>query len=320
MIVNVVRLIFRIIIWILDKVPFIKKYLIFVRAKISYQPYDKRRRVLLRQGVTILAGTAFTGAALGALRKDNYEVTSITIPIDRLPEEFEGFNIALISDIHSSVFMSKARMENYARVVNALQADLIAVTGDFVDSQVDEVYPFAEAFASLKAPYGVYGVLGNHDYYTHHVDEVARHVDDCGIKLLVNDRVTLKKDGKHLHVLGIDDIGSSSRALKLIDRTMAGIDRSVPTLLMCHRPYYFDQAASRNIDLMLSGHTHGGQIVFTRTANDIITPARIASQYVAGLYTIGSSHMYVSRGVGTVGVPIRINCPPEVTKIVLVKS
>jgi len=197
---------------------------------------------------------------------------------------------------------------------------MITVVGDFVNSQPSEVYPFAEAFSELKARYGVYGVLGNHDYYSRDVDTVARNVNECGIKLLVNDRVALEKDNKKLYLLGADDVGNSERAGQSFDRMLKGIDESIPKILLCHRPYFFDQSARRGIALTLSGHTHGGQIVFARIGNDIISLARLASPYVAGLYSIESSRMYVSRGVGTVGVPVRLNCPPEITKITLVKA
>ncbi|MBI4547340.1 MAG: metallophosphoesterase [Ignavibacteriae bacterium] len=281
---------------------------------------NRQRRIFLRKSATILAGAVFTGTAYNAYRRQDCEITEVTIPVKNLPTEFEGFFIALISDIHSSVFMTKDDMSRYAEAVNSLKADLIAVPGDFVNSSVDEVYPFAEAFSVLKAPYGVYGVLGNHDYYTRKVDIVAKYVDECGILLLRNDRVEIQKENQMLDLVGVDDVGSNRRAEQLFDTSLAGTDHKTPKILLCHRPYFFEQAAKRNIALTLSGHTHGGQIVFAHVGNDIIAPARVISPYVAGLYSLGDSHMYVSRGIGTVGVPIRINCPPEITKITLIKA
>ncbi len=282
--------------------------------------YDHRRRIFIRRGMTVLAGAALTGSTYGAFKKDRYELSEIPVPVLHLPESFEGFSITLISDIHSSVFMPKEKMEEYARTVNALRSDLITVTGDFVNSQVDEVYPFAEAFEGLRAPHGVYGVLGNHDYYTRNVDVVARHVEDCGIKLLVNAGVAIRKGSETIYLLGSDDIGTSARADAAFDTMLTGMKQDVPKVLMCHRPYFFENAAHRGIGLTLSGHTHGGQIVFGRINDNYISAARLASPYIAGLYSIGAAKMYVSRGIGTVGVPIRINCPPEITKIVLTKA
>jgi predicted MPP superfamily phosphohydrolase len=286
----------------------------------NVQRFDARRRVFLRQGVTLLAGASFAGSAVGAIRRNEYETNQIAIPVPHLPEEFEGFSIALLSDIHSSVFMTKETMQRYVRAANGLGTDMIAVVGDFVNSQVDEVYPFAEAFADLAAPYGVFGVLGNHDYYSRDVDTVARLVNDCGIRLLVNSRTAIRKNNSVLNLLGADDTGNAPKAAASFDRMLTGIDGQQPTVLLCHRPYFFQQAADRNIGLTLSGHTHGGQIVFAKVGDEIVSLARVASPYVAGLYSIGSSRMYVSRGIGTVGVPVRINCPPEITKIVLTRS
>lgn len=282
--------------------------------------FDPRRRVFVGKGMTILAGAALSASALGALRKDSFDVTEVDVPIPDLPDELQGFTIALASDIHSSVFMTLPTMKRYVSAINGMGADCIAVTGDFVNSMVEEVYPFAEAFSGLRAPHGVYGVLGNHDYYTRNVDAVAREVNDCGIRLLLNERVLIQKGKGMLFLLGADDTGNRDRAGQWFDRAGLGAGEGIPKILMCHRPYHFEQAARRKIDLTLSGHTHGGQVVLARIGTDVIAPARVASPYVAGLYSIGSSRMYVSRGIGTVGIPVRINCPPEITKITLVRS
>lgn len=284
------------------------------------EAFDPRRRIFVGKSMTVLAGAAFTGSALGAFRKDSFDVTAVEVPVANLPAELQGFTIALASDIHSSVFMTLPTMKRYVSAINAMEADCIAVTGDFVNSMVDEVYPFAEAFSGLRAPHGVYGVLGNHDYYTRNVDAVAREVDGCGIRLLMNERVLIQKGKGTLFLLGVDDTGNRERAGQWFDRAGAGAGEGIPKILMCHRPYQFEQAARRGIDLTLSGHTHGGQVVLARIGTDVIAPARVASPYVAGLYSIGTSRMYVSRGIGTVGIPVRINCPPEITKITLVRS
>jgi predicted MPP superfamily phosphohydrolase len=282
--------------------------------------FDPQRRVFLGRGMTVVAGAAFVGSAIGAFGKDNYAFSDIPVPIANLPEEFEGFTIAFVSDIHSSVFMTRETMKGYASVINAMKSDCIIIAGDFVNSMAEEVYPFAEAFSELKAPFGVYGVLGNHDYYTRNVELVAREVVAGGIKLLVNDRVDFQKGGAKIHLMGVDDTGNRRRAAQLFDQVARGTFEGTPKILMCHRPYYFEEAARRSFDLTLAGHTHGGQIVLARIGNEVIAPARMASPYVAGLYSIGSSRMYVSRGIGTVGIPVRINCPPEITKIRLVRG
>jgi predicted MPP superfamily phosphohydrolase len=283
-------------------------------TRVAFEP---TRRKFIKQSFIAATGTIFTATAYGAIAHNNYELSRVTIPIRGLPEDFHGFTIALLSDIHSSIFMTKETMQDYVRMTNTLEPDLIAVTGDFVNSMVEEVYPFAEAFSSLYAPYGVFGVLGNHDYYTRNVEAVASVVNECGIRLFRNEHIQIRKNTTAIILGGIDDVGNNSTAARLTEVAMGGSPENTPKIFLSHRPYYFHQFSSRNIDLTLSGHTHGGQIVLARFGNDVVAPARLASPYVAGLYSLGSSKMYVSRGIGTVAVPIRINCPPEITLITL---
>ena len=306
--------------WILSRFTRTKQLLEAARLNKTYLHFDQSRRVFVRQGITALGGATLAGSVYGILIRDRFEILHESILIRNLPDQFEGFTIGLISDIHSSVFMTLDQMRRYVTAVNDLGTDLITIPGDFVNSMVEEVYPFAQAFSELKAPHGVYGVFGNHDHYAGQIDTLAKEINGCGIKLLQNENVAIQRGDAALYLLGIDDVGSSKRAGGFMNAAMAGTKPEGPKILLCHRPYYFDQAANRSIDLTLAGHTHGGQIVFMKIGKDVIAPARIVSPYVAGNYTIAQSHMYVSRGIGTVGVPIRLNCPPEITKITLIKA
>lgn len=317
---EILRLPVRGAVWCMTKFARSRLWLLAIRERKEYQRYNSHRRTFIRKGMTAFAGTVFTGTTYGALKRDDVDSTDITIPIPNLPAEFNGFTIGLMSDIHSSVFMTKKQMIRYVAAMNEMKTDLVVVAGDFVNSSLEEVYPFAEAFSDLRAPHGVYGVLGNHDYYTRKVELVAREIEQCGIKLLHNSNVPIQMDGRSFHLLGVDDVGTASRAAILIDRAAIGVPAGSPKVLMCHRPYFFEEAARRDIALTLSGHTHGGQVVLGRIGNRSISPARVASQYIAGRYTKGPSHMYVSRGIGTVGIPVRINCPPEITRLRLIPA
>ena len=277
------------------------------------------RRRFLHNGFTILSGVTFAGTAYGAYSKYDYEISNVSIPVRNLPPQFQGFTITLVADIHSSIFMTKEDMQRYVSAINEIGSDLIVIPGDFVNSMVEEVYPFAEAFSDLKAPFGIYGTLGNHDFFTD-AERITREVDACGVKMLRTDKVDIQKNGVKIHLLGIDDTGRMQRAESFHEKALANTESNTPKILLCHRPYFFDQAAKKSIDLVLAGHTHGGQIVFARIGNTIIAPALVASPYVAGLYNKEHSHMYVTRGLGTVGIPVRINCPPEITRITLIKS
>jgi predicted MPP superfamily phosphohydrolase len=289
------------------------------------------RRTFIRTAALAATGYIASSATLSAMRTtDDYRLERVVIRIPGLPEELKGTTIAMISDIHSSVFMAREEMENYKKVVNGLKADLILVPGDFVNSKLREVYPFCEAFSGLHAPLGVYGVTGNHDYYTGDIETVAREVNDCGIRLLRNENLAIEKNGKRLWLMGLDDSdiydiknylqdGKSVRGTT--ENILKGIGEGEKKILLCHKPYPFEEYSQIGVDLMVSGHTHGGQVVIAQLDNVNLSFASIASKYVAGLYKARSNpkaQMYVTRGVGTVGIPLRVNCPPEVTHFTLV--
>ncbi|HUL43102.1 MAG TPA: metallophosphoesterase, partial [Bacteroidota bacterium] len=187
----------RMIIWmpvvvvryLLHRIPESHEVLTNITDNPRFVKFDSRRRQFMRYSGAVIAGATISASAYGALRRNEYEITRMEVPIRNLPDEFLNTTITLISDIHSSIFMTKDQMDRYADVVNELQSEMIVVDGDFVNSMVEEVYPFAEAFSTLRAPMGVFGVLGNHDYYTRDVETVARNVNSCGIRLLRNSSV-----------------------------------------------------------------------------------------------------------------------------------
>jgi len=289
-----------------------------------------RRRFLYAAGMGAvgMATSVSTRAAMVAGR--DHLIEQVVVRIPSLPEGLKGTTIALISDIHSSVFMTRQDMDRYVSVVNGLKADVIFVPGDFVNSKLREVYPFAESFSALSAPLGVYGVTGNHDYYTGQIEEVVKEVRQSGIRLLRNENLSIEKNGEKLWLLGMDDgniydvkpyLESGKSAGGTIENMLGGIPEGAPKLFLCHKPYPFEEYSQLGIDLMISGHTHGGQVVIAHLDNVNLSFASLASRYVAGLYKARSNRraqLYVTRGVGTVGLPFRLNCPPEVTHIVLV--
>ncbi|HLP17280.1 MAG TPA: metallophosphoesterase [Bacteroidota bacterium] len=274
------------------------------------------RRAFLRTGALGLTSLAFIGSAYAITEKDEYDLVERTIAIKHLPDSFRGFTIGLMSDIHSSVFMNRDDMKGYVAAMNALKTDIIFVTGDFVNSKTEEVYPFAEAFSQLNAPHGVYGVLGNHDYFAD-VETVAKEVDGCGVKLIRNDTVKITRGDAFINLVGVDDIGRGVKPAEYIGRALSGVSNDAPRILLCHKPYFMDEFSNNQFDLVFSGHTHGGQIVFAKINDTYITPASLFSKYVWGLYKQNGTQMYVNRGIGSVGLPFRVNCPPELTKVTL---
>ena len=299
--------------------------------KEGYNPLVIPRRQFLHSTGLALGGLAANATILGAVNSDEDRIVErVKIRMPNLPEELKGTTIGMISDVHSSLFMGRERMEEYAATLQKLNADIIVLPGDFVNSRSREVYPFAEAFSRLSAPYGVYGVTGNHDYYTREIDLVAKEIEDAGITLLRNENVQIEKDGVTLRLLGVDDdaiyhvrdyLKEGKTEKSTIENLVKGIGESEPTIFLCHKPYPFEEYAELGVDLMLSGHTHGGQIVLAQLDKLNISVASLASTYISGLYKAHTNHdaqMYISRGIGTVGIPLRVNCPPEITHIMLV--
>jgi uncharacterized protein len=271
---------------------------------------------------------AFGGAAYGMIRHDTYSIEHKDIKIENLPEELKGTTITLISDIHSGQYMNEKDMREYADVVNGLGSDIICIPGDFVNSKAEEVPPLTKAFRDLKAKHGVYGSLGNHDFFMNG-DYVASAINnETPIQMLRNDYRKITINGKELYMMGIDDTRGGGIHMETVMRYLRATEDKMkqneadlagkPKILLCHKPYGFDELAPKNIDLILAGHTHGGQVVPVKIGNFNLSFAASVSKYIEGLYTIGKSNMYVSRGIGTVGLPIRLNCPPEVTVIKLV--
>lgn len=289
------------------------------------------RRRFLQTAALATGGVIANNTMLKALGTTHeHKVEQVVIKLPGLPEPFKGTTIALLTDIHSSVFMGRQQMEQYAAETMKLKPDLIFVTGDFVNSKVDEVYPFAEAFSLLQAPLGVFGVTGNHDYYTRDITTVAKEVEQGGIRLLRNENLAIERNGAKLWLMGMDDdriydingyLKDGKTETGTLENLVKGIPDNGTKLFLCHKPYPFEEYSQLGIHAMFSGHTHGGQVVLAHLDNINVSFASLASKYVAGLYRARSnrtSQLYVSRGIGTVGIPMRLNCPPEITRIVLV--
>lgn len=289
------------------------------------------RRHFVRTAALFVGGVAANASFLSAAAgEDDMVVERVKIHVPGLPANFRGLRIGMISDFHSNQFMTLERMRRYADALRRLEADVIVLPGDFVNSKVREVYPFAEAFADLSAPLGVFGVTGNHDYYSRDIDIIVREIEQAGIRMLVNENVVLKRGDQTIRLLGVDEDaiydvknylkqGETSRGA--IEHLVAGVDRSDTSILLCHKPYPFEEYADLGVNLMLSGHTHGGQIVLASSDRMNVSFASLASTYLSGLYRSRmhpDAQMYISRGIGWTGIPVRINCPPEVTHIMLV--
>src|ERR1051325_8857384 len=290
-------------------------------------PSSLTRRAFLSTSILGLTGVALASCTNGIVERNDIEITQRTFEIPNLPTAWEGKKVTFLSDIHSGPFMDVDDLKRVVKITNDLKSDVVLIPGDFVTSHINEMPPLLEAISELHAPLGVYACTGNHDYYAG-VDSVSRGIEDSPIELLRNSNVKIEADGQPLYLLGVDDDDAAGvekyvegKTAHHIEAAYKGIPNNAATILMCHKPYHFEAFARTNVGLMLSGHTHGGQIVLGRFGGTTLTFCSLASKYVDGIYlpqeSKSQTQMYVSRGIGVVGLPIRINCPAEITQITL---
>ena len=324
---------FSISLWILNKFEKTKQFLNKIYSKPPVRKFDNSRRAFLKTSTAFVSGYAFIGSTIGVLDSNNFDLTTKEIKINNLPEELKGTTITLVSDIHSGPYMSEELMNEYVRSINNLNSDLILIPGDLTNSRKMEVHPFVDAFKNLKASKGIYASLGNHDYFANAEYVAETIMNESPIKLLRNETDIININGKHLCILGIEDTRQSGAVVDpvlmgYLDSTVEKAKEKlhemrldydeVPKIALMHKPYFLDMITERNLDLILSGHTHGGQVVLAKFGDVNISFAGLMSKYISGFYKSGNTNMYVSRGIGSVALPIRFNCPPEITKITLV--
>lgn len=240
------------------------------------------------------------------------EVTHRQIELARLPAAFAGLRLVQLSDIHHGLYMPLERVLEAVELANRLQADLVALTGDFVSNSPRYIEPVAEALGRLRAPLGVFAVLGNHDYRVG-ADRVAAALERHGIAVLRNRHVRLTRDAACLVLAGVDDVGYREDDLRV---ALRGVRPETPTFLLCHNPRILPLATVHGVDLVLSGHTHGGQVGLRRL-RALAARRGLRFPFPHGLLQHNGTQLYISRGLGTVVLPIRFQCPPEVPLLYL---
>lgn len=283
------------------------------------------RRVFLQRTIVTGAGLSLmgVGSALYVWHVEPgwFEVTEWQIRLPRLSPAFDGYRIAHLSDLHiDTTWMQQERLQQVIDITNALQADMIVVTGDFVTSLRGSVVDTLSLLSQLKAPDGVFAVLGNHDYWTDgkYMSEV---LERYAIHELKNNFHTLRRGDDQLHILGLDDLWPESDFVLSVwmhQPTLEALLEKVPeegaAILLVHEPDFADvAAATKRIDLQLSGHSHGGQVRIPWLGAPILPP--LGKKYYAGPYQIEAMHHYTSRGLGMVSPQVRLNCRPEIVLI-----
>jgi predicted MPP superfamily phosphohydrolase len=244
------------------------------------------------------------------------EVTRRTLTFPDLPAQWNGLKLLHLSDVHAGIHMELDKMQEIVALANSLHPDLILQTGDMIDISQTYVPEYVRAFRDLSAPLGVVTCLGNHDRYTGEA-VVVKGVRDAGQIFVKNAVHVLERGGAALALLGIDDPHNwmaDDPQDRDVDAALHAAPRDMFKILLAHRPGAFDAAAPRGIQLTLAGHIHGGQIYLPVIG---WSAGRLITKYVMGHFQHGSSQLYVSRGIGVVGVPIRLFVPPEIALLEL---
>ncbi|HEX2385496.1 MAG TPA: metallophosphoesterase, partial [Candidatus Binatia bacterium] len=292
-------------------------------------PPDLARRDFLRTGIGAVAAAPFVLSGYGALmERKRFEIERFDIRLDGLSGALNDVTVVQLTDLHVGPFMPGEELAAYVEAINRLEPDFIALTGDFVASSEAEVDPCVEALARLKARRGIYACLGNHDVYAGIEDEMTRRFAENNIIMLRNEAATHRIGDSALNIVGIDDLRWGSPDLP---RALAAAakDPGEVRLLLSHRPEVFPEAAKNGVEMILSGHYHGGQVKLGPEAANL-SIARLLTPYVDGMYFLPrreiarrgakSSTLFVGRGIGITGLPIRINCPPQIAHLTLKKA
>jgi len=283
------------------------------------------RRVFLARTAGLITASPFVGGAYGLLYgRFDIETTHRRIALPRLPLFFEGFRIAQLSDFHIGPFMPEEQIRKYVAMANALKPDLTVVTGDFITGDPTTQEPIVSVLSLLTAPFGVFGCLGNHEMWSRVEDSISLLFREVGIRILRGERVSIRGGGDELNLIGVDfqserRFGPTAPVKRVLSNIEGLITRDRVNILLSHNPDTFDRAAELGIELSLAGHTHGGQAALEFISPEI-APSRLVTPYVSGLFQKPGGQLYVNRGIGTIGVPIRIGAPPEITIFELTRA
>lgn len=293
------------------------------------------RSEFLAKTAMIAASVPFGAMAYGIISgAHDYRIRRQIVKLPNLPKAFDGIKIAQLSDIHSGSFFNKTAVKGGVEMVLQEKPDMIFFTGDLVNNEAKEVRDYIDVFNKLKAPYGVFSVTGNHDYGDYHnwssQREKQQNFKDLmeahhlmGYNLLMNDHRFVEIDGEKLAIIGIENWGGGRFAkYGKLDLAYKGTDEAPVKLLLSHDPSHWDAQVRPlypDIDLMLSGHTHGFQFG-VEIGNFKWSPSQYAYKQWAGLHQEGSQYLYVNRGFGYLGYPGRVGMPPEITIIELKRA
>lgn len=272
------------------------------------------RRLLVNRATAAVASVvsvAVVGVGIGTAMGPP-KLLTVPVGLQGLDPAFDGYRIAMVNDVHLGVFANRAQTERIVAMLNDTDPDLVVIVGDLVDDTVGHLAPAAEPLRDLRSRDGVFFVTGNHEYYVEDTPEWIDELSRLGVRTLANDNTAVRRGDAVLNLAGVTDIvGQRLSQPPDFDRALDGVDESAPTVLLAHQPVQVHTAAEHGVDLQLSGHTHGGQMWPFHYAVLAVQPA------LAGLSTVDGVQLYISRGAGFWGPPMRVGAPPDVSVLVL---
>jgi len=299
----------------------------------DYQAGEKiSRSIFLSWTGMLLGGGLFGSLIYGFSNKYNYQLRRLQLAFEKLPSSFKGLKIVHISDIHSGSFTDKHAVKKGVEKILNEKPDLILFTGDLVNDRSTEMDHYMDVFSEVKAPMGVYSILGNHDYgdYTQwnspeekkaNLERLKKVHADLGWQLMLDENTQLEKNGEKIALIGVQNIsGKSFRSYGNLQKAYEGVDESHFKILMSHDPSHWDAEVRKHysdIDLMLSGHTHGFQFG-VEIPGFKWSPVQYVYKQWAGHYIEGRQQLYINRGFGFIGYPGRVGILPEITVIELI--
>ena len=291
-----------------------------LRAAMRCVPFNPARRHVIHTAGGVLLASPFMVVGYGAfVERTRFRVREIDIPIPDLEPGLDGLRLLQLTDIHLSPFLSEQDLARVIHTANEIHPHLTVVTGDLISTRGDPLDACLRLLSTLKSDAGTLACMGNHEHFSGAERYAAGQGAELGIRFLRSQNVTLRFGGALLNVAGVDyqSISSAHKGyLRGAERLIVPGARNV---LLSHSPDVFPTAAAQGYDLTISGHTHGGQVnieIFSRGIN----PARFFTPFVYGLYRKGGAAVYVSRGIGTIGIPARVGAPPEISVLRLRKA
>ncbi|HEY8928706.1 MAG TPA: metallophosphoesterase [Mucilaginibacter sp.] len=298
------------------------------------EPFFPARRKFISEIAVLVAALPFTGMFYGMFRgKYDYRVHRKTLYFTDLPEAFDGFTITQLSDIHSGSFDNTAAMQRGIDLANAQKSDLFVFTGDLVNNAAWEIEQYIPNFKQLKAPFGQFSILGNHDYGDYiewpseaekaaNLDKLKEHHRELGYRLLLDENIELEKNGQKISLIGVQNWGRGFIQIGNLDKALKGVDKNAFKILLSHDPTHWEEQVRFNpttIHLTLSGHTHGAQFG-VETAGFRWSPVQYRYLDWAGLVNEKGRYLYVNRGFGFLAYSGRLGIWPEITVITLKKK